>query len=505
MDHFVGNGRNQASVIRNIASIAVKNTSYRKVVLTENVQVVLYALADGETLPMETHSSAVQVLNVAEGVAKVTIAKQKTNVVAGDVIFIYPGTPHRVAHSRKDGRWLKMWSVYTRSEFVNGREDKRQPTPRAGAPVALLGAGFADGMTINKTIDGDGSVCIAHRGVPVCHHTHTDLDTISEWISNDGTDVVCPACASEIGATIPAALRLPKMKNKKKHQSRKRPTDKWALLHVQQTSAGPSAKVFVTKEDPDKHPWAYAETRTEAKYAIQAGVSLPIRGMEGPPLKKPRQGVHLLLQQYDRHTFDASKVPGDFPIYITASTLGGREINDDPLSVRTVNTIQEGASKTSGGGWLAFVVPPTTGVQVLHYQCTRYRSMGGPISVYRMGTLPTFIPETNTLVLQDTARGSFTVMQKGVDDHLEGLSFDEMLDATGMTLRQSFRGCATIVPREEAVGEPPGSTPKDDEPTVFAHTDGTPMCSHVYTAGHVQERLASYPDHPCIKCFVVRK
>lgn len=494
MQHF----SNDAVIIGDVAALAIANTDYRKVVSTTSVQVVLYALRPSETLPMETHRDGTQILHVVRGSAKVFIGDKSGNVLAGGIVVLSPGTAHRV--KPYGGADLKMWSVYTSPEFAPDRVDKRQPaTARTNESVFALGRGFAPGMTIDVA-DG-GGVCIAQYGTPVCEHTHTDLNALTKRLTADVCSIACPTCDAEVGA------HFPRLRKKKKKKTTTRPSGEnvaeWLILRPQPSTRGVSGAISVVKEDGDKHPWAGETDGTNMKYALSATIPLAVKGLE-ETAKGAHQGVRLLLEQYDQHAFSTKNVPTKYPFYITSgAVLGGYAPKIDPLRLKDDGIPEAGGTKNTPGKMIAFTVPEKTGVNVWSYQCTQYKAMGGPISVYAHDTRPVFNPKDNTIVLQNIHTNAFVIMKEGVDDHVTGLDFDAMLQATHMVqsavpaFRAGALSCATIVPRKSNIS----AVSDDSEPAVLLRS-GRRVCDHVHTLGNLKQRLAARADSPCINCFV---
>lgn len=115
----------------NIVERALQNTSYRSVLhTTDTVQIVLYALRPGGTIPQEVHEDHTQFIQVVSGAARVSQASLTPHILAaegtaGDSIVIMPGTPHAVANC-SPGIMLRMWSLYTPPVFDADRPDDEE-------------------------------------------------------------------------------------------------------------------------------------------------------------------------------------------------------------------------------------------------------------------------------------------------------------------------------------------------------------------------------------------
>lgn len=501
MQRFTGERGEDTALVFDGKAQALENNLYRRVVATNSVQIVLYSLELGEVLPLESHCNATQILHVATGKATVYIAEERTKAAEGDVVVVTPGTPHRIMNASKSNV-LKMWSVYTAPQFKNDRVDERQPRRKiaTGAPVMALGRGFAPRTTINET---EGGVCIAVNGSAVCGHSHESLTELKAWLlAKADTAALCPKCeveASIVGFTIPRLL--PRRRKKK---GREQNVTTWHALHPFQRSSGSSVKFSVVTENPKKHPWAGFTSKNNKKYALAGITPYAIDGLSYEDMKKPRQGVHLVLEHAKSYEFSTKKIPEKFPLYITESIFGGEEAAEDPLAIPG-QLPKGGATKRSDT--LIFTAVMKPGLHVAYYQCTKFQNMGGPITVHAQGEIPVFTAGDSAMVLQNVEDGTFTVMLKGAVDHRSGLDFDSALSAVGARVRRDWAlavgglHCKTIVPAEDESASGDECPHHADEPAILvrAHT-GTRFCKHVHTLGELMQRLESNPLSPCAKC-----
>ncbi len=501
---FVDSEGSVAGAVFDVHAAALGNRSYRRVFFTGYAQIVLYSLEPNETLPLESHCEAAQFLNVVSGQGRVFIGEDNTTIKPNDTVAIMPGAPHRVVNESEQGDPLRMWSVYTAPQFLENRVDERQPV-RAGLPVMELGEGFERGLVINEVEGDNDHVCLTRDGTPVCGHTH-DLDTLKKWLlfgTCEGGEM-CPVCADE---ATPIQLNIPRLRRKKKEtKGTEENVDTWAPIRPRTSTRGkPTVVVSVVKEDPRQHPWAGEDKKNPKKFALAGIAPWAIEGIPYESMKKPTQGVHLILQAGGPYVFNTKKVLAKYPFYFTKSIVGGMGIAQrDNLALRS----SPAEATNRGKATLFLTAPNTPGLWVAYYQCTRFNNMGGPVSVHPAGQPPVFTAG-DSMVLRDEASGTFSVMSKGSDSIRAGLDFDTALAAVGACVRTQFVftvdgkvDCTTIVPEEDCNATTEDCPFHDDEPAVLFCGGGTARyCDHIHPLGELRQWLQSNDtDALCPTC-----
>ncbi len=413
---------------------AMRNQAYRRVLFTGYAQVVLYSLEPNETLPLESHCEVAQLLNVVAGNGRVFIGEDNSSIKTHDTVVITPGTPHRVVNTSESGAPLKMWSVYTAPQFFEDRVDERQPT-RAGNPATQLSIQFK----------------------------------------------------------IP---RLLPRRKKKEPKGTVENVDTWASMRPQMSTRGvPTVLVSMVKEHPRKHPWNGYDKRNKKKYALAGVNPFPIEGIPHESMKKPAQGVHLVLEAGGPYIFNTKKVLGEYPFYFTKSIEGGKGFaTRDNLALSSIPD----EATNRGKARLSLTAPITPGLWVAYYQCTKFNNMGGPVSVHPPGQPPVFTAG-DSMVLRDTTSGTFSVMIRGRDSIHTGLDFDTALATVGACIRTQFVftvdgkvDCGTIVPQEDCNTTMEECPHHDDEPAVLFHGGSdTRYCDHIHPLGELRQWLQS--------------
>ena len=261
------------------------------------------------------------------------------------------------------------------------------------------------------------------------------------------------------------------------------------------TPGGLSAvEVSVAKENPNQHPWAGRGYAT--KYALRVGSDAP------------RQGLRLWLAAGETYVFEAPTVPSKHPFHVGTDAQGGPEAAE---ASRLSRAIHSGVSPPVmsyrpelGHSWW-------TGSA--YYQCTKHRSMGGEIAIYRAAVASPMLldDETGKVLMHDTSTGECVVVAPfGTTDEEErfatlGAAFRHI----GLKVKTPaiFRLgdeispdnpdlCCAALTREggddEAAASAVGSASDDIDqhaPVVLVSADGTHHCNHVHSASDLRAWL----------------
>jgi len=104
--------------VDNIESLTVKNDYFRQVLYTaEHCQLVVMSLNPNEEIGEETHDSNDQFFRVEEGVGKVIINDNETELKAGFAIVIPSGSKHNVIAGDEG---LKLYTLYSPPHHRDG-------------------------------------------------------------------------------------------------------------------------------------------------------------------------------------------------------------------------------------------------------------------------------------------------------------------------------------------------------------------------------------------------
>ncbi len=113
-----------------IESDTLKNTNYRKVIYTGNMQLVLMSLKPMEEIGNEIHDNIEQFFRIesGEGLAEVTVNNKikKYNLHDGDIIIIPKNTYHNIKNISKT-KELKLYSLYSPPNHPPNRINKIKP------------------------------------------------------------------------------------------------------------------------------------------------------------------------------------------------------------------------------------------------------------------------------------------------------------------------------------------------------------------------------------------
>jgi mannose-6-phosphate isomerase-like protein (cupin superfamily) len=104
--------------VKNIGSIAVKNTEFRRVLYTaRNLQLVVMALKPKEEIGLEVHKLD-QFFRVEEGTGEVVIDGVRTSISAGYALLIPAGANHNIINS--GSVQLKLYTLYAPPNHRDG-------------------------------------------------------------------------------------------------------------------------------------------------------------------------------------------------------------------------------------------------------------------------------------------------------------------------------------------------------------------------------------------------
>jgi mannose-6-phosphate isomerase-like protein (cupin superfamily) len=97
----------------NIEKKTINNTNYRKVVSTTNqIQLVLMSLSEGEEIGMETHPHTTQFIRVEKGTGVAIVRNKRFNLKENDAIIIPANHKHNIIATSD----LKLYTIYSPPE-----------------------------------------------------------------------------------------------------------------------------------------------------------------------------------------------------------------------------------------------------------------------------------------------------------------------------------------------------------------------------------------------------
>lgn len=104
----------------NILTETEKNTYFRKVLFTgASSQLVVMDILPGGEVGEETHANTEQTLFFLSGVGKAILNGKESQISAGDVVVVTPGTRHNFINTGTDS--LKIYTIYTPPNHIDGR------------------------------------------------------------------------------------------------------------------------------------------------------------------------------------------------------------------------------------------------------------------------------------------------------------------------------------------------------------------------------------------------
>ena len=108
------------SYIINIIKETEENSNFRKVLFTGNKsQLVVMSIPSQGEIGEETHPHVEQTLFFLSGSGKAILDLEETEIRAGDVVVVTPGTKHNFINTGTEV--LKVYTVYAPANHINGR------------------------------------------------------------------------------------------------------------------------------------------------------------------------------------------------------------------------------------------------------------------------------------------------------------------------------------------------------------------------------------------------
>lgn len=108
------------SYITNINKQTENNTNFRTVLFTgQKSQLVVMNIPVGGEIGEEKHDHVEQTLFIISGQAKVILGGKETEMGAGDVVVVTPGTTHNLINIGAES--LKLHTVYAPANHIDGR------------------------------------------------------------------------------------------------------------------------------------------------------------------------------------------------------------------------------------------------------------------------------------------------------------------------------------------------------------------------------------------------
>ncbi|MEO8066004.1 MAG: cupin domain-containing protein [Candidatus Doudnabacteria bacterium] len=107
----------------NIISETTNNTYFRRVLFTgQRSQLVIMSIPPGGEVGEETHEHVEQALFFLSGTGEASLNDKKSEVKAGDVVVVTPGTKHNFINTGKED--LKIYTIYSPPNHIEGRIHK---------------------------------------------------------------------------------------------------------------------------------------------------------------------------------------------------------------------------------------------------------------------------------------------------------------------------------------------------------------------------------------------
>ena len=108
------------SYITNIIKATEENTDFRSVLFTgQKSQLVVMNIPAGGEIGEETHPHVEQTIFIKSGISKAILDGEETEIKAGDVVVVTPGTKHNIINTGTDS--LMVYTVYTPANHIDGR------------------------------------------------------------------------------------------------------------------------------------------------------------------------------------------------------------------------------------------------------------------------------------------------------------------------------------------------------------------------------------------------
>lgn len=104
----------------NILKETAENTNFRKVLFTgAKSQLVVMDISPGGEIGEETHAHVEQTLFFMSGTGKAVLDGKESDIGAGDVVVVTPGTKHNFLNTGTES--LKVYTVYAPPNHIDGR------------------------------------------------------------------------------------------------------------------------------------------------------------------------------------------------------------------------------------------------------------------------------------------------------------------------------------------------------------------------------------------------
>ncbi len=127
------------SYINTLARIASENTNFRTVLhTTDKSQLVVMNIPVGGEIGEETHAHVEQILFVQSGTGKTVLDGKETDVNAGDVIMVPPGTKHNLLNAGATP--LIIATVYVPPNHIDGTVHTTKKDAEADVADEAFGA-----------------------------------------------------------------------------------------------------------------------------------------------------------------------------------------------------------------------------------------------------------------------------------------------------------------------------------------------------------------------------
>lgn len=108
------------SYITNIIKKTAENTNFRTVLFTgQRSQLVVMNIPVGGEIGKEKHPHVEQSLFILSGTATATLDGKETEIAAGDVVVVTPGTKHNLVNSGTEP--LLVYTLYAPANHIDGR------------------------------------------------------------------------------------------------------------------------------------------------------------------------------------------------------------------------------------------------------------------------------------------------------------------------------------------------------------------------------------------------
>ncbi len=106
----------QTNILKNTAD----NTNFRTVLFTgQKSQLVVMDIKPGEEVGLETHDHVEQSLFFMSGSGKAILDGKESEIKAGDVVVVTPGTEHNFINTGTES--LKIYTIYAPANHIDGR------------------------------------------------------------------------------------------------------------------------------------------------------------------------------------------------------------------------------------------------------------------------------------------------------------------------------------------------------------------------------------------------